>query len=707
MDDRSPRASEVTRLASEINRHSELYYNFAEPEISDADFDALVDKLRTLDPDNPQLEAVGADPPPGSVKVVHEFPMLSLDKATSPEEISHFVRSTTATTMRFLVQPKLDGSAVSLEYRRGLLVRAVTRGSGTRGEDVTRNVRRIPNIPTRLEWRGDCYVRGEVVMLLETYSQTYSDVAPNPRNLAAGALRQKHRESGKANAEDLRFYAYDVKFPIETNRHEGGQEPPANQHDSETLEWITGLGIEPAGRSVVQSDDVDTVIHELVQTTREATENRQNVPWEIDGLVIKVDELGKRPMLGQTAHHPRWALAWKFPPEEATTVVMGVDWQTGRTGNVTPVARVAPVVVSGVTVENTTLHNPGEVQRLGIRIGDLVKIVRRGDVIPKIIGVMGRASPDDVLGRLHSDGRPFEEPLPTKSAVVVPKECPRCSSLLFSEGAFLKCGNTSCPARVVRSLLYWCRFHEIDGIGDKLATQLVESDLVSSISDLYRLSIEDIMSLERMGRKSATHVLSQIKEKTSMPLHRFIAALGLPRIGPEIASLISLRIESMENLESMVVSWREGNQDSMNHLEELVSIDGIGEVVARLFLDGASSSWSSIVDLSSMLDITETTQEPEKTGSLDGKTFCLTGTLTRPRKEMELLIKSSGGKISSSVTRSLSFLVVGDSSGSKLSKAERLGIAVIDEATLLSMLDSEPTHYEPRTTEVQRSLFEY
>ena len=364
VSDVSDRLPEAERLASEISRHSELYYNFAEPEISDSEFDALVEKLRKLDPNHPQLKAVGADPPPGSVKVEHEFPMLSLDKATTPDQISHFVNSTTASTRRFLVQPKLDGSAVSLEYRRGAAGQGGDQGSGTRGEDVTRNVRRIPNIPSRLEWRGDCFVRGEVVMLLETYSRKYADVAPNPRNLAAGALRQKHRESGKANAEDLRFYAYDVKFPNANNRNEGSQDPPNRRYDSQILEWITDLDIEPAGRSVVQSQQGDTVIEKLVQSTEQATNDRQNLPWEIDGLVIKVDELEKKALLGQTAHHPRWAPCMEIS-EESTTIVMSVDWQTGRTGNVTPVARVAPVTVSGVTVENTTLHNVGESAKVG------------------------------------------------------------------------------------------------------------------------------------------------------------------------------------------------------------------------------------------------------------------------------------------------------------------------------------------------------
>ena len=293
-------------------------------------------------------------------------------------------------------------------------------------------------------------------MLLDTYRENYAEVAPNPRNLAAGALRQKNPESGKARAEDLRFFAYDVKFPEGASGEES--KAPLNYiHDSQILEWLFTMDIQPAGRFVVEADDSDEVIELLISKTEEAIGSREEMPWEIDGLVIKVDELTKRPLLGETAHHPRWALAWKFPPEEATTVVMSVDWQTGRTGNVTPVARVAPVMVSGVTVENTTLHNPGEVERLGLKIGDRVMIVRRGDVIPKITKVIGQATGTDLEGRRHSDGTPFHEALPERIDVEPPSVCPRCGTNLHSEGAFLKCRNSGCPSRVVRSILYWCK----------------------------------------------------------------------------------------------------------------------------------------------------------------------------------------------------------------------------------------------------------
>ncbi|MBJ08917.1 MAG: hypothetical protein CMB63_02740 [Euryarchaeota archaeon] len=695
--------SEAERLASEIERHSELYYNYAEPEITDAEFDLLIQRLREIDPSNPQLEKVGADPAPGSVKVEHTYPMLSLDKANTPEEIAHFVNITSAATNRFVVQPKLDGSAVSLEYRRGMLVRAVTRGSGTRGEDVTRNVRRIPNIPSRIKWRGDCYVRGEVVMLLDTYRENYAQIAPNPRNLAAGALRQKNPDSGKARPEDLRFFAYDAKFPEEESAT-----PSSYVHDSQTLEWLFSMDIQPAGRSVVEAKDSDEVIELLISKTEEAIRTRDEMPWEIDGLVIKVDELSKRPLLGETAHHPRWALAWKFPPEEATTVVMSVDWQTGRTGNVTPVARVAPVMVSGVTVENTTLHNPGEVERLGLKIGDRVMIVRRGDVIPKITQVIGHATKADLDGRRHSDGTPFHEPLPQRIDIQAPSKCPRCATKLHSEGAFLKCGNPGCPSRIVRSILYWCRSLEIDGVGEKLANQLVEYGLVQQLADLYRLSHQDVMSLERMGEKSARHVIDQIQSKRKMPLDQLIASLGLPRIGPEIASMISVEITTMDQYRDFVNIWSSGGERAASILPRLVGIDGIGDIVAHLFLDGSSSNWSQIEDLSSLLEITPVQTKDQSSGLLVGLTFCITGSMSRPRKEVELLIRSAGGKVVSSVSNRLDYLISGEAAGSKLEKATRLQVTVLNEDQFMEMIaKNHENKNSEESTDIQRSLFEY
>jgi len=670
----------IVWLAEQIERHSDLYYNKAEPEISDAEYDVLWDELKDLSPGHPQLSIVGSDPPPGSTKVDHLFRMMSLDKATSDEEVSHFVSETTAQGRRFVCQPKLDGSALSLEYRRGRLVRAATRGNGSRGEDVTANARRMSNVPESIGWDGDCHVRGEVVMPLAVFREKYSEVAPNPRNLAAGSLRQKYADAGKGSPEDLIFLAYSVEFPSGSDRHPDSPSPPAFSLDSEAISWIEEMGVEVAGNRVVSGEDDQSTSESILEVTREWSTSRDSADWEIDGVVVKLDRLDKRELLGVTAHHPRWALAWKFPPEEATTVLMDVFWQTGRTGNVTPVSRVAPVVVSGVTVENTTLHNRGEVQRLGIMVGDKVRVVRRGDVIPKIIEVLGPAQAADLHGRTHSDGMPFEETLPARRGVDYPTHCPRCSTELIEDGAFIRCTNLECPSRLERTILYWCRKLGMDGIGEKLAEQLCSTGLVESLADLYRLEDreEDLLALDRMAEKSAGNILEELNSSRSMTLSSFISALGLPRIGPEIASLVCSEVKTLEELISMT-------EDRDAAVPRLVSIDRIGETVANLLLDGISSRREEILDLYSHIEITEEATVSSD-GPLSGSSFCITGSLSRPRKEIALSIKSAGGKVVSSVSGRLDYLVAGGSAGSKLDKANRLEVRVISEAELDEML---------------------
>ena len=678
--DERDRILKINQLAELLAYHSNLYYNEASPEITDSEFDKLRDQLVDLEPDHPQLSRVGSDPPPGSVKVEHQFPMRSLDKANKEEEVFHFVSQTTVSGRRFVCQPKLDGSALSLEYRRGRLVRAATRGNGTRGEDVTANVRRIPNIPESISWEGDCHIRGEVVMPLSIFEEKYSKIAPNPRNLAAGSLRQKTFDAGKGRAEDLSFLAYGLEFPSESMRHPDSPAPPSFVYDSEVISWLSSIGIEVAGNEVISGTDDQDTSDKLMRVARRWTDSRDSSPWELDGVVIKLDRLDKRELLGMTAHHPRWALAWKFPPQEAITVLLDVEWQTGRTGNVTPVSRVAPVVVSGVTVENTTLHNKGEVERLGMMIGDRVRIVRRGDVIPKIIEVLGRATELDLQGRAHSDGSRFIHNLPDPAKIVAPTHCPSCDFSLVQEGAFIKCNNIHCPARLERRILYWCRKLEMDGIGEKLAEQLCSSGLVSDIADLYRLKDRktELLSLERMAEKSANNILDELENSKSMTLVTFISALGLPRIGPEIATLVCSEVNSLDELIQMSLNREEA-------IERLVKIDRIGDVVAGLLLDGISSRRESILDLHAQIEITES-ESVNKQGILSGKTLCITGTLSRPRKEIALSIKSEGGKVVSSVSANLDYLVAGESAGSKLEKARALKVKVLDESELNELI---------------------
>ena len=673
----------VDWLADQISHHSHLYYNEAKPEIPDSEFDALWDELKALSPNHPQLQKVGSDPPPGSTKVEHLFPMLSLDKSNTDDEVTHFVSETTAQGRRFVCQPKLDGSALSLEYRRGRLVRAATRGSGTRGEDVTANARRISNVPESLAWDGDCHIRGEVVMPLAIFHDSYSDVAPNPRNLAAGALRQKHAEAGKGRAEDLMFLAYGAEFPQGDFRHPDSPEPPAFEFDSESITWLQEIGIEVAGNEVVGGSDPQSTTTEIMTVVNRWTENRDGADWEIDGIVIKLDRLSKRTLLGMTAHHPRWALAWKFPPEEAISVLMDVEWQTGRTGNVTPVSKVAPVTVSGVTVESTTLHNKGEVERLGIMLGDRVRVVRRGDVIPKITEVLGAAQDSDLNDRKHADGTPFGEPLPARTVVTIPTHCPRCSSELVEDGAFIRCMDLNCPSRLERTILYWCRHLEMDGIGEKLAEQLCSTGMVTSLADLYTLSMRDIASLDRMAEKSAGNVIDELEASRSMTLSTFLTALGMPRIGPEIANSIATEVGSLDAL----LELTHGMDDES--ISRLVAIEGVGETVANLLLEGLSVRMNIISSLSNELDISDEITETNS-GPLEGQTFCITGTLSRPRKEIALSIKSKGGKVVSSVSGKLDYLVAGDSAGSKLDKADRLGVMVLNETELSALTGIDP-----------------
>jgi DNA ligase (NAD+) len=702
----------VSWLVEQISYHSDLYYNKAAPIISDAEFDLLWSELKTLDPFNPQLQRVGSDSTPGAKKINHLFPMRSLDKATTIDEIRHFISETTSDGRQFVCQPKLDGSALSLEYRRGRLVQAATRGNGSRGEDVTANARRISNVPESLTWQGDCHVRGEVVMPLSIFREKYSSIAPNPRNLAAGCLRQKTLESGKAKAEDLIFLAYDVKFPDITTRHPDSPSPPDFILDSESNAWLSSIGIEIAGNTVVSEENNDLMANEISSITQYWTEERKDAEWEIDGVVIKLDLLSKRDLLGMTAHHPRWALAWKFPPEEATTVLMSVDWQVGRTGTVTPVARVAPVSVSGVTVENVTLHNPGELDRLMISIGDKVRIVRRGDVIPKIIEVIDKAKLSDMKGRNHSDGRIFDEVLPLYSSITVPSSCPRCSTELIEDGAFIRCINLNCPSRLERAILYWCRSLEMDGIGEKLAEQLCSQGLVKSLSDLYSLDVNDISNLERMATKSATNVINELESSRKLSLGKFLSALGLPGIGPEIAIAVATKVETIENLLQLVEQRNEekgldseGKLHKHNSaIRELIQIDGVGATVARQILDGLGIRIETVLELSKHLHISPEFSA-ESTGHLEGSTFCITGTLTRSRKEVALSIKSSGGKVVSSVSGNLSYLVAGESAGSKLENAKKLGIRIITEDELDRILKLEDTPNPPSNP--QKSLMDF
>ena len=664
----------INHLAKQIRYHRELYYNHSAPEISDQEFDALWDELKRLDPENAILHEVGPEPLPGTVKVEHTFPMRSLDKGTSDQDIIHFVTQSTFGGKRYLAQPKLDGSALSLEYVSGNLFRAATRGSGERGEDVTLNAKLVANVPLRLNVPIDCHVRGEVVMPLAVFEKKYREVSPNPRNLCSGALRQKHGD-GKAEASDLVFCAYDVKFPNES---------PNLENDSELLEWLQKAGIEPAPWQVFESENPQS---EMIDYTKVWSDKRESYEFEIDGIVFKLDNLEQRENIGMTAHHPRWALAWKFPSQEAQSVLLGVDWQTGRTGAVTPVARIAPQMVGGVTVENVTLHNVGEVERLGIRVGDKVKITRRGDVIPKIIENLGKATNEDLENRYHADGTKFVGEI-TEGEISIPSDCPACGRDLAMEGAFLRCLSLECDARTARALTYWCRTLEMDGIGEKLIEALLDKGLVSTIADLYKLTHSQISDLDRMGAKSAYNVLDELAKTRKLNLAKFLHALGIERIGPEVAMVISQHFTSLDNM----LSWIDNGE-----IDQLTVIDGIGEKVAEVFKNGINARRALIQELSEIITVED--QAKAASGIFDGMAFCITGSMSRPRKEIALFIKNSGGKVVGSVSSNLDILVAGEKAGSKLAKAESLGIEIWDEDRLFMQNEAK--------NEQRKTLFDY
>ena len=700
-DESNSNRDRIEWLAEQIAYHSDLYYNQAKTEISDAEFDALWDELKQLDPEHPQLQRVGAEIDPGTVKVDHMFPMRSLNKGTNDDDITHFVKESSLESTRFISQPKLDGSALSLEYRKGRLVRGATRGSGDRGEDVTKNARKVENVPHTLGTEVDVHIRGEVVMRKSVFEEKYRDISPNPRNLAAGALRQK-KSDGKGDASDLVFLAYDAKFPSKNNRHPDSQAPPSGPFDSHILEWLSNTaGVEPAPWVVHNSDTEEASIDSLCQETRAWSASRSTYDFEIDGLVFKVDDLEKRSLLGMTAHHPRWALAWKFPPEEATSVLLDVDWQTGRTGTITPVARIAPQRVGGVTVENTTLHNLGEVQRLDIQIGDRIRIVRRGDVIPKIEASLGAATQRDIDGRTHADGEPFTGTLPQRRRIAPPQTCPACDGPIEIEGAFIRCTDVQCSARLGRSILYYCRALEMDGIGEKLVEQLIDADLISSIPDLYRLDEDMLLSLERMGQKSTHKVLNEIRKSQSMTFSKFLSALGLPGIGPELATAISHHFQTPERL----FEWTGRTIIDDAEMGELTSIEGVGDIVALQLRDGILLRKDMILDLLTHLTLDMDVLAVEG-GPFDGMTFCVTGTLSESRKSIQARIKAAGGKVVSSVSGNLSILVAGENAGSKLAKAQKLAVTIWNETELLEALGMAGVTNEP-TPSVQPTLFDY
>lgn len=675
---------EIQALREDLRYHEHLYHVLDTPEISDAEYDQRLRRLKDLEQAHPELitsdsptQRVGGKPKEGFAKTAHSRPMLSLDNAFSEEDLRAWdqrVRNglPSSETIRFVCELKMDGLSLALHYgpeRSGKhagahLERGLTRGDGTIGEDVTTNVRTIRSVPlsvgaARLKEAGlpeSFEVRGEVVMpqaafvrLNEEREATGLAPAANPRNAAAGTIRTL--EPNIVAQRRLVFYAY---FLLQRD----GETMLPSQ--SETLGALRTAGF----RVNEHVATVDT-IEEVLAFIAKAEEKRDSLAYEIDGVVIKVDSTAQQKRLGFTGKAPRWAMAYKFAARAGITRLEDVLFQVGRTGKLTPVAVLAPVSIGGTTVTRATLHNADEIARLGVHIGDYVQVERGGDVIPKITSI--------VEDKSHPRGTRH---------IVFPQLCPECGShLVRAEGEVdWRCINASCPARLREELLHFAArgVMNIEGLGDAMVAQLMSAGLVHGIADLYTLKKEQLLQLERVGDKSAQALLDEIERSRQAPLARVLYGLGIRFVGERTAQLLANHFGSMDALMAATE-------------DELERVNEVGPKVARAIVEFfAEERNQELVRRLRELGLTFTAEKKVTADTLAGLTFVLTGTLpTLTREQAKERIEAAGGKISGSVSKKTNYVVAGEEAGSKLDKAQSLGVAVLDEAGLLQLLDSK------------------
>jgi DNA ligase (NAD+) len=661
----------IRELIAEIRQHDYRYHVLDAPTIGDTQYDELVAELKrletdfpdSLDPNSP-TQRVGAKPDSGFSEVSHQVPMLSLDNVFDADEFQQFVERMTdrldgISSLELTAEPKLDGLALSIRYERGELILAATRGDGSTGENVTQNVRTIRSIPLTLH--GEhlpeiLEVRGEVIMKKEDFDamnrrlqKAGEKTFVNPRNAAAGSLRQL--DPAIVATRPLSFYAYGV----------GEVSAPLGDRHSDVMETLKSLGI-PVNPGLVKGD-----ASSIESTYQALLAKRDSLPYEIDGMVVKVDPLALQDALGFVARAPRFATAWKFPAQEAATDLIAIDVQVGRTGAITPVARLEPVFVGGVTVSNATLHNFDEVARLDVRPGDRVMVRRAGDVIPQIVRVM-------------TDQRPTNS-----QAVTLPTACPICDSPVErADGeAVIRCsGGLICQAQRLEHLKHFVsrKAMDIDGVGERLLEIVVEKQWVQTPADLYRLSIESLKDLDRMGEKSAANVVQAIAASKATTLARFLYALGIRDVGEATARTLAQTFGDLEPLMSAT-------------LEDLMAVDDVGPIVAshiRAFFEVQQNR----VVIQELRDLgvhwpVRSVEAPTTGVDLSGQTWVLTGTLeSMTRDEASDRLRALGAKVSGSVSAKTTVLVAGPGAGSKLSKAQDLGVTVMDESALMELLES-------------------
>jgi DNA ligase (NAD+) len=655
---------EAAQLREDLRRHEHLYYVLDQPEITDAEYDALMSRLRAIETECPELatpdsptQRVGGKPREGFVKVRHSASMLSLDNALNEGELADFDRRVRellgGEPFRYVAELKLDGLSMAVHYRDGLLRQAITRGDGQEGEDVTENARTIRSLPLRVNGVRESFeVRGEVVLNRGAFERLNldrdSEGLPrfaNPRNAAAGSIRVLEPEITATRRLD--FYAY---FLLD-------QGAPFLRSQWEALAALEHLGFKVnPHRALCQT------LEELLVFCRHWERERHELPYETDGIVIKVDSVEQQRRLGWTAKAPRWAIAFKFPAQQVQTEVESIEVQVGRTGALTPVAKLAPAKVSGVTVSRATLHNEDEISRLELQIGDSVLVERSGDVIPKVVRVVSRPA--------HR--RPFQ----------MPRQCPVCGGhIVRQEGeAASRCINTNCPARLKESILHFGArgVMNIAGLGEALVDQLVDRGLVKSVADLYELSAGELANLERMGKKSAENLVAEIDASRRNPLPRVISGLGIPSVGTRTAQLLA---EAFGNLDKIAAASE----------ETLQSVEDVGPKVAagirQFFEEDRNRELVERLREAGLMFNHQVAKHNET--PLTGLTFVLTGTLPNlTREEAKARIEAAGGRVASSVSRKTSFVVAGADAGSKLAKAEQLGIPVLDEDGLESRLSA-------------------
>jgi DNA ligase (NAD+) len=662
----------IEALREKIRQHEYLYYVLDNPEISDQDFDRLMQQLKDLEAEHPSLltpdsptQRVGGKPREGFVKVRHSSPMLSLDNTYSEEELRSWERRVHELSGRkdvdYVCELKLDGMSLALIYENGTLVRGVTRGDGTTGEDVTLNVRTVRSIPLsidrdKLKKAGippDFEARGELLMPTAAFKKVNEErernglpTFANPRNFTAGTVRQL--DANVTAERRLDFFPYILLSNGRTyfERH-----------------WETLTALDKAGFKVNQNRKLVHSMDEVWAFIQQWEAKRDSLPYEIDGIVVKVDRVALQDELGFTGKAPRWAIAYKYAARAGITKLENVRWQVGRTGKLTPVAELAPVAIGGTTVRNATLHNMDEIGRLGVKIGDYVQVERGGDVIPKVAKVI-----DD---KDHPRGT---------QEIEAPEKCPVCGTKVVRTESEVdyRCVNANCPAKLLGTILHFASrgVMNIDGMGEALVTQLTERGLVKNVADIYKLTKADLLSLQRFADKSAQNILDEIENSKKLPLERVIYGLGIRMVGERTAQFLAEHFGSMEALANAAV-------------EELQNVNEVGpkiaESIAEFFSNPANRK---LVERLGEAGLAFKGQKKERGTKLAGKTFVLTGTLAKyTRDEAKKMIEDAGGKVTGSVSKKTDYVVAGADAGSKLDKAKELGVSVIDEKAMERLTD--------------------